>query len=207
MATQRDEIPSWAAPSADQGEALRADWEKAVGEAAGPAPHQQATPEAPRMPPVRSVESDLELVQRKIKALADEVNANDMRAAPANAPAPEMAQPAIDESINALRSTAERMRPRKGFSARPNYAEMTQSSHAPAQNASHQQHAAQERQQPAAAAAKPAPAAPPAPRPQPQVQAPYAPPPAELRRPWGVAVSRRLDSGHGAAHRGLAPGV
>lgn len=148
---QRDDIPAWAAPSADQGDALRADWEKALGETTGNPAHQQARPEAPRMPPVRSVESDLELVQRKIKALADEVNAND---AARNLPPQDTTQAgAIDDSISALRSTADRMRPRKGFSARPNYGEMTHPAHSsPAQQPSQPQPA--QRQQPPAAAGK-----------------------------------------------------
>lgn len=162
--SQREEIPAWAAPSADQGDALRAGWEKAVGEAAEEPAQQPATFEAPRMPALRTVESDLELVQRKIKALADEVNANDGTRTIA---APEMAPPAIDESISALRSTAERMRPRKGFSARPNYAEMAQQ---PAQPSPPQpSQAAPRLQQPAAAkpAMKP-PSEPRAAQPQPQ---------------------------------------
>lgn len=167
---QRDDIPAWAAPSADQGDALRADWEKALGEATGSPAQQQARPEAPRMPPVRSVESDLELVQRKIKALADEVNAND---ASRNAPPQDATQAgAIDDSISALRSTAERMRPRKGFSARPNYAEMTQPAHSsPAQQPSQPQPA--QRQQPAAAAGKQEMSAQPAPHAHQPAQSAY----------------------------------
>lgn len=164
----RDEVPSWAAPSAEQGDALRADWEKALGEAVdGGASQPVATerPEAPRMPPVRTVESDLELVQRKIKALADEVNANEnARSVQAQDPA----QPAIEESITALRTTAERMKPRKGFSARPNYSEMT-----PQQQLAPQQPAMP--RQPAPVAAKPSMAPP-----QPLAS---APPQAPARQP------------------------
>lgn len=174
--SQREEIPAWAAPSADQGEALRAGWEKAVGEGAEEPGQQPANFEAPRMPALRTVESDLELVQRKIKALADEVNANDGARTIA---APEMAPPAIDESISALRSTAERMRPRKGFSARPNYAEMTQQQPQPQPSpAPPQTSQASPRLHPPAAQ-KPAMIPPPEPlraQPQPQPASKLAPP-------------------------------
>lgn len=115
-------IPAWAAPSEAQGDALLEDWESQAPKTE--APSRESAPshqDQLRMPPGRTIEADLEMVQRKIKALADEVNANEaMKSA---ATAPEAAQPAaIDESIAALRTTAERMKPaRKGFSARPVY--------------------------------------------------------------------------------------
>ena len=133
QSSMRDDVPAWAAPSADQGDALRADWERALTATAEPSqPHaaaEQEQPEAPRMPPVRSVESDLELVQRKIKALADEVNGNESAR---NAPAPEPSQATMDESISALRTAADRMKPRKGSPARPNYIETPQQQQQPA---------------------------------------------------------------------------
>ena len=132
QSSMRDDVPAWAAPSADQGDALRADWERALTATAEPSQPQaaeQEQPQAPRMPPVRSVESDLELVQRKIKALADEVNGNESAR---NAPAPEPSQATMDEFISALRTTADRMKPRKGLPARPSYIETPQQQQQPA---------------------------------------------------------------------------
>jgi cyclic-di-GMP phosphodiesterase TipF (flagellum assembly factor) len=165
QSSMRDDVPAWAAPSADQGDALRADWERALTATAEPSqPHaaaEQEQPEAPRMPPVRSVESDLELVQRKIKALADEVNGNESAR---NAPAPEPSQATMDESISALRTTADRMKPRKGLPARPNSIETPQQQQQPAP-----------RPQPAAKPSMPPPAAQPQRHPQSQPHPTYAP--------------------------------
>jgi cyclic-di-GMP phosphodiesterase, flagellum assembly factor TipF len=58
-----------------------------------------------------SLDSDLELVQRKIKALADEVNAVELgRDRPSQAGAMPPLNPAIEKSVGALKATAESMR-------------------------------------------------------------------------------------------------
>jgi cyclic-di-GMP phosphodiesterase, flagellum assembly factor TipF len=58
-----------------------------------------------------SLDSDLEMVQRKIKALADEVNAVELgRDRPSNAALMQGVGPAIEKSVGALKATAESMR-------------------------------------------------------------------------------------------------
>lgn len=70
-----------------------------------PAPRAATQQRPVQAPPMRNVEVDLELVQRKIKALADEVNANEAaRLAGSEHGA------GIDDSIAALRSTASAMK-------------------------------------------------------------------------------------------------
>ncbi|MFT3730105.1 MAG: EAL domain-containing protein [Hyphomicrobium sp.] len=71
-------------------------------------------PQAPNAPVATTVEGDLELVQRKIKELADEVNA-----AEALRPKPQLVNPrakgpsnALEDSIGALRAAAKNMRSR-----------------------------------------------------------------------------------------------
>ena len=123
-------LSDWDITPGAESDALRASWDAAI--AAGPeagsrSQEVQQRTQTARMPPSKSIEADLELVQRKIKALADEVNANEAaRAAPQAPPAARNSAPvqpaanAMDDSIAALRQTADRMRPgQKGFAGRP----------------------------------------------------------------------------------------
>ncbi len=80
-------------------------------------PPTQRLGEAPAMPaaapPVSTIDADLELVQRKIKALADEVNAAEAMKALAEPQAADPSLPgAIEATIGALKSTAKAMRVR-----------------------------------------------------------------------------------------------
>lgn len=122
------EVPAWAAPSQAQADAMREDWEAAVQDKTARRMFEQMpAPEAARVQVTRTIEADLELVQRKIKALADEVNANEaLRTVPTSEGA---SSAAIDESVAALRTTADRMKPaRKGFASRPIYTETSATS-------------------------------------------------------------------------------
>jgi cyclic-di-GMP phosphodiesterase, flagellum assembly factor TipF len=71
-----------------------------------------------------SLDGDLEMVQRKIKALADEVNAVELgRDRPPNAASMLNATPAIEKSVGALKATAESMREKpRAPSSRPSRA-------------------------------------------------------------------------------------
>lgn len=104
------DVPAWSGTQASAKDPLSDAWSFQTGEDnAQPAFAPDATSSGlvARAPGARTVEGDLELVQRKIKALADEVNAGEALKAQnaAGAPAGE-----IEESISALRTTAERMR-------------------------------------------------------------------------------------------------
>jgi len=119
------DVPSWSGTSETTGEALRDAWsfrpsnDTTQTHPFTPASGDDVGTRAPQLPPVRSVEADLELVQRKIKALADEVNATEaLRTATATdymhaSPAQNQSQPhhaGLDDSVAALRTTAERMK-------------------------------------------------------------------------------------------------
>ncbi|MES1180098.1 MAG: hypothetical protein ABUL43_02765, partial [Hyphomicrobium sp.] len=67
---------------------------------------------APRISVAATVEGDLELVQRKIKELADEVNAAEALRprTPRPAPRPKSESSVLEDSIGALRATAKTMR-------------------------------------------------------------------------------------------------
>lgn len=119
------DVPSWSGTSETTGDALRDAWSFRPSDDTTqthpftPASGDDAGTRAPQLPPVRSVEADLELVQRKIKALADEVNATEaLRNATAAdymhaSPAQNQSQPhhaGLDDSVAALRTTAERMK-------------------------------------------------------------------------------------------------
>jgi len=118
------DVPSWSGTSETTGDALRDAWSFRPSDATQPRPpttpsSDDTSARAPQLPPVRSVEADLELVQRKIKALADEVNASEaLRNATAadymhGSPAQNQSQPhhaGLDDSVAALRTTAERMK-------------------------------------------------------------------------------------------------
>jgi len=126
------DVPSWSGTSETTGDALRDAWsfrpnDDAQTDPFTPASGEDASTRAPQLPPVRSVEADLELVQRKIKALADEVNATEaLRNATAadymhGSPAQNQAQPnhaGLDDSVAALRTTAERMKQPKAGAER-----------------------------------------------------------------------------------------
>ncbi len=126
------DVPSWSGTSEATGDALRDAWSFRPNDVTqtrsfAPASGEDASTHAPQLAPVRSVEADLELVQRKIKALADEVNASEaLRTATAadymhGAPSQNQAQPdhaGLDDSVAALRTTAERMKQPKAGPAR-----------------------------------------------------------------------------------------
>ena len=83
----------------------------------GPAPAQgwPAADATPAANPAVTIEGDLELVQRKIKELADEVNAAEALRAPKPArpnDRPKTPSSALEESIGALRAVANNMRQR-----------------------------------------------------------------------------------------------
>ncbi len=91
--------------------------------------------------PTYPIESDLALVQRKIKALADEVNATDVRQAPAQPFDLPLGPPsaALQHSIDALKKTADAMRerpqPQVGVAGSPREPAKTLSPQASAESA------------------------------------------------------------------------
>lgn len=122
------DVPSWSGTAAATSDPLRDAWAFRPRDAADT---RAFAPDAPgrdtglRAPPPRTIEADLEMVQRKIKALADEVNAAESLRALEPVPAPSglasgpagnvspslsVHGPAIDDSIAALKTTADRMR-------------------------------------------------------------------------------------------------
>ena len=83
-------------------------------------------------PPVTTIEADLEMVQRKIKAMADEVNAGaavkprpfsmeqaHLQAGPLASPQPNTLPLGLEKSIGALKQAAESMRERTGSAPSP----------------------------------------------------------------------------------------
>ena len=80
----------------------------------GPMAPMSIGPQAPKAPVATTIEGDLELVQRKIKELADEVNAAEaLRPKPARvSPRPGAPSSALEDSIGALRAAAKSMRAR-----------------------------------------------------------------------------------------------
>ncbi|MEZ5899699.1 MAG: EAL domain-containing protein [Hyphomicrobiaceae bacterium] len=121
------ELPDWSGASQTTGDALRDAWsfrptDTGTSREFAPGGEGEGDTRTPHLPHVRSVEADLELVQRKIKALADEVNANEaLRIAHAadHGAASEPTQhqlggyhggSGIEESVAALRNTAHRMK-------------------------------------------------------------------------------------------------
>ncbi|MCB1484059.1 MAG: EAL domain-containing protein [Hyphomicrobiaceae bacterium] len=120
------EMPDWSGASQTTSEALRDAWsfrptDTGASREFAPGGDGEGDARAPHLPHVRSVEADLELVQRKIKALADEVNANEAlriaHAADHGAASEPMQHQSggyhgasgIEESVAALRTTAHRM--------------------------------------------------------------------------------------------------
>ena len=68
---------------------------------------------AASFPPVSTIDRELEIVQRKIKALAEEVNAAEAsRGKPASEMMPGFSSSALDQSVGALRSASQTMRDR-----------------------------------------------------------------------------------------------
>ena len=70
--------------------------------------------------PASTIDADLEMVQRKIKALADEVNANELprERMPMPTVCRRVSGSALEKSIGALKATAESMRERPGGTIR-----------------------------------------------------------------------------------------
>ena len=66
----------------------------------------------PVYPPVSTIDRELEVVQRKIKALAAEVNAAEASRGKGGPEAPGFLPSALDQSVGALRSTSQTMRDR-----------------------------------------------------------------------------------------------
>ncbi|MBY0561692.1 EAL domain-containing protein [Hyphomicrobium sp.] len=80
-----------------------------------PPPGWSASANVPKGDVAMTIEGDLELVQRKIKELADEVNAAEALRAPKSSRAHELPKPsasALEDSIGALRAVATSMRQR-----------------------------------------------------------------------------------------------
>lgn len=71
----------------------------------------------PAFPPVSTIDRELEVVQRKIKALAAEVNAAEASRGKAALEGPGFLPSALDQSIGALRSTSQTMRDRSAPAA------------------------------------------------------------------------------------------
>ena len=103
------DVPSWSGTAVANADPLQDAWSFRPRDAADQrifAPDAEGVTASPGTLP-RPLEADLELVQRKIKALADEVNAAEaLKQSPPHQSSPN----AIDHSIAALRSTAGRMR-------------------------------------------------------------------------------------------------
>ncbi len=109
-------------PQGTQGEPVREQWSfRPRNEAQAPAQDSSASMsamgagvQAPKGPVATTIEGDLELVQRKIKELADEVNAAEaLRPKPARVnPRPQGSSSALEDSIGALRAAAKNMRGR-----------------------------------------------------------------------------------------------
>lgn len=108
------DAPHWSGTSLSVSDPLRDAWSFRPREAATARtfqPDAGASDPAIRAAPSRTIEADLELVQRKIKALADEVNAAEAMKQQGQGSAPFAPGAAgIDESIAALRSAAGHMR-------------------------------------------------------------------------------------------------
>ncbi|HMN36458.1 MAG TPA: EAL domain-containing protein [Hyphomicrobium sp.] len=124
------DVPGWSGTSEATDDALRDAWSFRPSDTARPPVFAAGSDEAAaahtsQVSPARSEEADLELVQRKIKALADEVNATEalrniaqMDLAQAHTgprsghrqASPYHGAAGIDDSVAALRTTAERMK-------------------------------------------------------------------------------------------------
>ncbi len=72
---------------------------------------------APAFPPVSTIDRELEVVQRKIKALAAEVNAAEASRGKGGSDAPGFLPSALDQSVGALRATSQTMRDRSAPAA------------------------------------------------------------------------------------------
>ncbi|MBS0232931.1 MAG: EAL domain-containing protein [Proteobacteria bacterium] len=92
----------------------RTDAQASAQEPYGPMAAGSMGPQAPKAPAATTIEGDLELVQRKIRELADEVNAAEaLRPKPARvSPRPASPSSALEDSIGALRAAAKNMRGR-----------------------------------------------------------------------------------------------
>ncbi len=121
------EAPLWSDASLESGEPIRDQW------AFRPRRDEPVRGNSENLPglagPVSTIETDLAIVQQKIKALAEEVNAADaIRAAGVQELSAPKSPPAaaIDASIGALKATAATMRDgRQGVSGAPASLELT----------------------------------------------------------------------------------
>ena len=80
-----------------------------TGRAVGPG---LPAPDVPVLKPVPTIDRELEMVQRKIKALADEVNAAETSRAPVFGEPAVLLPAALDQSIGALKAVSQSMRER-----------------------------------------------------------------------------------------------
>ncbi|MEQ1715203.1 MAG: EAL domain-containing protein [Hyphomicrobium sp.] len=111
------DVPTWSGTAVSQGDPLRDAWSFRSSEA--PESHDfaaeaSAGDAAARPSPARTIEADLEMVQRKIKALADEVNATEALKIQSAVEATQ--GEVMEDSIAVLKSTAGRMRAQRATS-------------------------------------------------------------------------------------------